>query len=572
MPDIFISYSRKDSEQALQLANRLRDEGMDVWIDQHGIDAATSWSNEIVQALDAAKAMLVLLSPASIQSDNVVRELSLAFEAKKPILPVVLEPVTLPTQFRYQLAGIQRAHLADYDAILRALRNLGIRDNVSTHTPEALDSAIRLAVLPFDDLSPAKDNEWFADGLMEELIHTLGSLGRLHVNPKGDVVYYKKNRPKLSELASDLKCRYIVEGGVQKSGEQIRIRVSLSDALEHKQLWSEKYDGTFDNIFDFQERTATSIAEALSLRLTPEEELTVRRTLTENPEAYECYWKGNQYFQRQTKSDCERALALFEDAVRLDPRFASAYANIALAYGALYRTYSHQVGYLKEADAAVARVLEIEGETPTYFWIASRTAMIRGNSEAALRFAKRSVELDANYALGYDALAFAYQALGDVPQQVRAMEHYVRLHRNDTDAHFGLLTALDEHHDPTLLHDAAERALPVFERYVRLNPDDDTTRVNYGLVLYYAGRISESLELTRSLAEIASLQGVALYNLACINLRCQNVETGMELLLRSVAGGFSDLDSLRLDPDLDAIRQREEFRELVKAIQEKQNG
>src|ERR1700733_8727194 len=119
MPDIFISYSRKDSAQALELAERLRLSGMHVWIDQHGIEAATSWSNEIVQAIDGAKVVIVLLSAYSIISHNVIKELSIASEAKKSILPIDIEAVTLPTQFRYQLAGIQRAKLEDFDGILR---------------------------------------------------------------------------------------------------------------------------------------------------------------------------------------------------------------------------------------------------------------------------------------------------------------------------------------------------------------------------------------------------------------------------------------------------------------------
>ena len=119
MADIFISYSRMDSEQALSLAEKLRAEGMEVWIDQHGLEGATSWSKEIIEAIESSMALVVLLSASSILSDNVTRELSIAFDAKKTILPIELELVTLPTEFKYQLAGIQRVGFKDHEAILR---------------------------------------------------------------------------------------------------------------------------------------------------------------------------------------------------------------------------------------------------------------------------------------------------------------------------------------------------------------------------------------------------------------------------------------------------------------------
>ena len=121
MSDIFISYSSKDSEQAEQLAELLASAGLSVWIDQSGIEAATSWSEEIVNALDGCKAFIVMLSPSSVESKNVVREVALAFEKNKKILPLDLEPVSLPASMQYHLAGLQRTSMSNIDAVIRAL-------------------------------------------------------------------------------------------------------------------------------------------------------------------------------------------------------------------------------------------------------------------------------------------------------------------------------------------------------------------------------------------------------------------------------------------------------------------
>ncbi|MFI5265102.1 MAG: toll/interleukin-1 receptor domain-containing protein, partial [Candidatus Kapaibacterium sp.] len=126
MADIFISYSSLDKEKADQLSELLASAGLSVWIDQSGIDVATSWSKEIVQAIDGCKAFVVLLSPNSVGSVNVTREVSLASEQKKKILPLDLEPVDLSEDLRYHLAGIQRAPMTNIDAIIRALGKLGL--------------------------------------------------------------------------------------------------------------------------------------------------------------------------------------------------------------------------------------------------------------------------------------------------------------------------------------------------------------------------------------------------------------------------------------------------------------
>src|ERR1035437_7726542 len=170
MADIFISYSREDAAQAEQLAELLASAGLSCWIDKSGIDLATSWSREIVQAIDGCKAFVVLLSTSSIESINVQKEVSLAAEKRKKILPLDLEPVALSEELQYHLAGIQRAPMTNIDAVIRALAKLGL---AATQAPsikivKETDSRKSLMILPFEDLSPTGDNQWFADGLATE--------------------------------------------------------------------------------------------------------------------------------------------------------------------------------------------------------------------------------------------------------------------------------------------------------------------------------------------------------------------------------------------------------------------
>ena len=198
MAELFISYAKPNRGEALMLAEELRGRGFSVWIDQGGIGGAKNWSAEIVEAIDTCSTMLVLLSPASIASRNVAREVQLASEKGRNILPVVIERVTLPRHFEYSLAGIQRVSYHDRPAILHALELL--KEVEATEVLPLIssdaDPSIRVAVLPFDDLSPQHDNQWFADGMMDELISTLGHIEHVKVPARSDVLHYRDHNKK----------------------------------------------------------------------------------------------------------------------------------------------------------------------------------------------------------------------------------------------------------------------------------------------------------------------------------------------------------------------------------------
>ena len=261
MADIFISYSSKDREKAEQLTELLSSAGLSVWIDQSGIDAATSWSSEIVDAIDNCKALVVLLSPNSVISVNVVKEVSLAAEQKKKILPLDLEPIELPREFRYHLAGIQRTSMTNIDSIIRALGRLGLE---ATQAPtlklvKETDSRKSLMILPFEDLSPTADNQWFADGIVSEMISSLSNVKALKVMDAQTTKEFKKYTGHLTVYAKEMGIRYFVQGDVRKFGDSIKITSRLLDIETGDYLWQDSLKGTMDDIFDIQETVAKNV-------------------------------------------------------------------------------------------------------------------------------------------------------------------------------------------------------------------------------------------------------------------------------------------------------------------------
>src|ERR1035437_9667091 len=304
MPDIFISYSRKDSAQAEQLAEQLTSAGLSCWIDKSGIVGAEQWATEIVEGIRACTTFILLLSHNSITSDNVLRELSLASEKRKRVLPVDLEPSVLPSSFEYPLAGLQRVAISDFESILRAHQH-GV-----AHVTQK-DARKSLMILPFEDLSPAGDNQWFADGIVSEMISALSHVKALRLADNQATKEFKKYTGQLTTYAREMNIRYFVQGDVRKFGDNIKITSRLLDIETGDHLWQDTMKGVMDDIFDIQEQVAAKIVDGLNIILTKEEKSKLEERGTENAEAYELFLKANEYYDRQTKEGFRLAVQLF---------------------------------------------------------------------------------------------------------------------------------------------------------------------------------------------------------------------------------------------------------------------
>lgn len=584
LADIFISYSRKDAELAIALAERLRETGATVWMDTVAIVAAQTWSAEIVNAIKECKALVVLLSPDSVASQNVTKEVALASEMRKIIVPVNISECELNDAMIYALAGLHRISYHDEEALLRSFEKHGFGNRgaeVSPSEPKEPTEArtdrmecvrpttLHIAVLPFDDLSPSKDNDWFADGMMDELITTFDSLDTVVVCPRTDVLYYKGKHPKLQEIVDDLGVTHVIEGSVQKILEKIRINVTLTDARKNQRVWSETYQGTFDDVFELQDKTCFAITEALRISLTPEDEKKIERKPTDNTEAYELLLKATEYYYRQTRADYEHALQLYEVAAKLDPLCTPVFLGIASSSLELYKSYSHDTADLKKAEDSIAKMTAIEGETARSLRLISNIESLRGNNEEALRYAQKSLQLDPDYSPAYQALGLSLTALGRLGEAADARERNVQLTINSIHVHFGLLIVLDQLGDMARLQTAALRAIPYYEKHVRFNPDDVNAQVQFAMVLYFAARPEEAKLKADELVLEKTIDGNALYNLTCLYLKLTDTSRALATFRRSIEAGFTDIKLFRTDPDLALLRESTEFELFVGELEGK---
>lgn len=569
--NIFISYSSFDRDRATVLADQIHSKGFSVWMDSEGIDGAMNWSSQIVTALNNCDTLLFLISKQSASSHNCAKEIQLASEKRKNILPIILEDVYLPVIFEYPLAGLQRLKIADIDNIMKALTNL--RDGQSAHdammsmTTKGYHGFLRLAVLPFEDLSPTHDNEWFAHGMMDELIGTLGSLSKLIVPGRSSVMVYKKDRPKASVIGEELEVRYIVEGTVRKAGDKIRISASLTDTKTNTQLWHNKFDGTFDDIFDFQERVAREITDGLKLKLTPQDEKKIEEKITENPESYELYQKANTYFNRYTKQDFLYALDCLNEAVKIEVSFATAYALISRAHTGLYRGYDQSKFHLSRAKEAVEKAQRLNPDLSIVYYALSDLYFQSGEKEKAIEAAKKVIELDPKSFGGHFQLAFIYSELWEHEDAAKHFEEAIRLNSTNLGAHTNLCIQYDRSKDIARRNQSAERALPYFEWHLKKNPDDQNEKMNYAILLEFLGRMEESLRIIDELISAPNCDGNTFYNCACMIVRQEEYSKAIEVLVKAVGKGYANLNALRSDPDLNALRGMAEYKELLRKLE-----
>jgi TolB-like protein len=527
MSDIFISYSHTDSDHALSLAERLRGQGISVWIDQHGIEAASSWSKEIVQAIDTCKALVVLLSNRSIASDNVVREVSLAFEGKKSIVPVDLEEVTLTPDFRYQLAGIQRTQFTNFESIIRSLSRLGIA-TPSTPTdasvilpPTPPDPLGRktLAVLPIEDLRPDPENSWFADGLTQELINVLSQIERLRVKDRKSVKNYDTRGKSARRMADELGVQYLLEGTVLILGRQMRITVGLIDAEEGDQLWSQTFKGTMEDIFDIQESVASEIAEALKVNLTLKERSIADR-MTENMEAYERFVRAEEMVINLSRDAFRQGERLLKEAVAIDPGFATAWATLACIHVNSYFLYTRDPGILDMAERAARMAITHDPDSALACILLGIVAAHRRDRKTALDFAHQALRLDPSSGIIQMWRGDMFAALEDPDRAIEAFEYAVRLSPDNVRVVWALTFLYVLQDEREHLRSLAENSLPYLERHIMLHPYDQTVRAEYAVLLAGAGRIEEGCAIANELSKVLlddpiQLVGVAIvFNIA----------------------------------------------------------
>ncbi len=588
--EVFISYSREDKDRVLDLAARLRAAGVSVWIDQGGIDGATLWGEEIVNALDQAKVLLLAVSAAAARSHNVAKEVVLVSERKGQILPVDLEPTAVPAGLKYALAGIQHVEYFQGDteenlkSILRSLERAGVtiaspRKPAAVAAGESVVSSAgaplgpgaegqvasgALAVLPFDNISSDQETDYFSDGLTDELIARLSLVREIELVSRWASMQYKGRARDIRGIGTELGARYIVGGSVRRFQESVRITVQLVDVVTNRQVWGNTYKGKLDDIFDIQEQVASQIVEALKLKLSFSEKVSLTKRQTVNAQAYDLYLRGQDYLYRLTKKGTEYAIQLFEKAIELDPRYGAAYASCSCAYGQMYQWFSREDRYRDRAQEFSFKALMYDSNLPEAYTAMGLSYFIWGKFDEAAASVRKAIELDADDFVAHWTLGRIHFSTGELENAITHFRRVIEIQPGFYIAYCDLNQALVGLGRADEALAGSRKVLELMPNYLLQNPDDSRARMIYAVTFCNVGDKAAAIREGAAAIEASPGDSVMLYNAACLYARLGETRRAVDTLRQAIEAGVLNYAWMKNDPDLDSLRGDPQFIELTK--------
>jgi adenylate cyclase len=418
-----------------------------------------------------------------------------------------------------------------------------------------------LAVLPFTDLSAERDQEYFADGVAEEILNALAKLGELHVAARTSSFAFRGTSVDAREIGRRLGVDALLEGSIRKAGKRVRITVQLIDSRQGYHVWSERFDREIDDIFAVQDEIAQSVIQALGLSLTQREERSLRRRSTINVEAYEFYLRGRKLFQKWTRQNIALAREMFERATEIDPGFAGAWAGLATAHVHLHGCDNEP--HLEKARQASARALQLDPSSAEAHVAAGQGfSMEQRYSEAAIEF-ERAIELDPTL---FDARYYYGRACfksGELEKSLHLFEQAQSLRPEDYESVYLIGLVLTQLGRPNQARDAQKDALERVTKYIDLNPDEARPYVLAGGALARLGQRERAKECIDRAQSLAPDDDAILYNAGCALAILGEHEDALDALEKAIDAGLAGGDWVPQDPDWESLREHPRFKELV---------
>jgi adenylate cyclase len=421
-----------------------------------------------------------------------------------------------------------------------------------------------VAVLPFVDLSAERDQEYFSDGVAEEILNVLTKVGGLHVPARTSCFAFRGANVDAREIGKRLGVDALLEGSIRKAGNRLRITVQLINAHNGYRLWSERFDREPDDIFAIQDEIASSVVDALGLSLTRREERRLLKRSTSNVPAYEFYLRGRKLFQKWTRQNIELARKMFQRAIELDPDFAGAWAGLATAHVHLFGCDNEP--HLEKAREASAHAMKLDPESAEAHVAAGQEfSMGQRYAEAANAF-ERALELDPTLFDAYYYYGRSCFKSGDLAKSLRLFQQAQEVRPEDYEAIYLLGLVLRQLGRNEESRNADARASKCIRKHLELNPDDARA---YGLGAGSLARLGENEQAMQWCERAMSLapdDDAILYNTACALAMLGEDERALDVLQRAIEAGLAGGDWVARDPDWERLRDHPRFQALAKRL------
>ena len=444
--------------------------------------------------------------------------------------------------------------------VLHALNDL--RSSVESSGPAVKTKAI--AVLPFGNISPDKESDYFSDGLTEELIAHLSRLKDIRVVPRATSMQYKGTAKDVRTVARELGTRYILAGSVRKFQDNLRITVELIDVDTDAQLWAETYKGKLEDVFDIQENVSKQIVEALMVKLTPKEQVVLTKRATLNSQAFDCNLRARDALYRYTKTGAQTAIELFQKAIEYDARYADAYAGLSEAYATLYQQFDRKETWLEKALESGLKALMYDPSLSEAYSALGLVYLHKKAYDEALESSRKAIELDPNNLTAYWILGRTYLTMDRVEEARDLFRKTISLNADYYSAYSDYITALERLGDRDGRDEAVRTAIGMFPRYLSLHPDDARAHIHYAIFLVQSGAIEKARAEAARAIELSPNDPMMYYNAACFYANIGDKPRALEYLRSSITSGYEFYEWIKRDPDMETIRGEPGYVELMR--------
>ena len=439
-----------------------------------------------------------------------------------------------------------------------------LRDSVvSDSSSSKVKTKKSIAVLPFANMSADPENEFFSDGVSEELINRLTKLPQLRVSSRTSSFSFKDKNLNARTIAEELGVKTILEGSVRRAGDQIRITAQLIDTTSDSHLWSETYDRELEDIFAVQDEIAQNIVDALQITLSPKVKRVIERIPSTNVEAYDYYLRGLGFFYQHLHTNLNLAEEMFSKAVEIDPKYAPAYAGIATCAAHIYQWHDKNERHVERADAASLRAVELDPGLAEAYASRGIVLALKGCHDEAERKFEAAISIDATLFEAYYFYARTAFTQGKLEKAARLFEKASEVRPDDYQAPLlsvQVYLSLGMEHEA---REATERGFKIAEKHVKLNPNDRRALELGAGALVRMGQVERGLEW---IERARALGPYDVYNIACVYAVAGQVDKALDCLERLAAADQIFRAWLENDADFDAIRAHPRFQALIERL------
>jgi serine/threonine protein kinase/Tfp pilus assembly protein PilF len=420
-----------------------------------------------------------------------------------------------------------------------------------------------VAVLYFENLSGAKEDEYFRDGMTEDIITELSKIGQLHVFPRAEMFAYRDKPVTAPQVGQELNAAFVLGGSLRRAGNRLRITAQLVETRTRHSVWAERYDRQMEDVFAIQDEIAQSIAGALKVMLTESEKQAIAKAPTADVKAYDFYLRGRQFFYQFRRRGYDFARQLFSRAIELDPGYARAFAGVADCYSYLYMYWEANDENLKAADDASQKALLLDPDlAEAHISRGLAISLSKRYDEAEQEF-EMAIRLDPKLYEAYYFYARACFQQGKLERAGALFESAAKVNPDDYQAPSMMAMVLEGQGRMAEANAAHRRALRAAEKHLELHPDDARALYLGATDLCQLGERARSLDWARRALAIDPEDCGILYNVACVYSLQGLAEEAIDCLEKALQHGFWYKRWAQHDSDLDSVRKHPRFQSLM---------